>query len=572
MAVGWTGSMVGCNSVIGLSQFTIDSTGQAPPHPDADAPDQGGTSEGGTGEADGGAPDAPAGDCVTNVECTQRATAAHAADGGADGGDGGSGTVPAVCIKTGGAHCVELLTAECASLVGPYENDNAILLGTLFTTKGATGSTNVPRQESATLAAEQINSATVGGGIPGPAGPRPIVMVSCDESSLAASAAHLVDDLHVPAIVGPNTSQDTLELSQTVTNAKGTVLMTPTAVASSIADLADHDLTWLMVPSDLQRAPLMLKQLNEMETAVKSDMTRANPAVRLAIVFRDDALGQGTRASLNSLTWNGKPLTDPTNYNGMSGNIRIEPYKPTWTDAQWTEMVARVQAFAPEIVVVAGTAEGYTKFMAPLEVQLLAANVPRPQYMLIDSNKVGDLLTGIVPATAASHAGAGKDADFRKRVRGTGVISAGTSANVFTNFSVDYMARYTKPVSNSGMGPSYDATYAIAYALAATRDLEVSGANVAKGLRRLVSGGTTFEVGPQRALKAFNTLAMGNTVNAIGTFAPLEWDQSGSPLGGTLEMWCIGAGASAGTAAYKTSGLTYDIKSQTYSGTFKACE
>ena len=84
--------------------------------------------------------------------------------------------------------------------------------------------------------------------------------MSCDESTnLLRAGGHLVNDLHVPAIVGPNTSQDTLDVSTKVTVPGGTVVMSPTGVASSIAALTDNDLTWLMVPSDVQRAPLMIE-------------------------------------------------------------------------------------------------------------------------------------------------------------------------------------------------------------------------------------------------------------------------------------------------------------------------
>src|SRR5204862_4543158 len=119
---------------------------------------------------------------------------------------------------------------------------------------------------------------------------RPLVMVSCDESTnLVRAAQHLVNDLEVPAIVGPNTSQDTLDVSAKVTVPGGTVVITPTAVASSITAIGDDDLTWLMVPSDVQRAPLMVSQIGVLEDQLKD--ARSVATVKLGIVFRNDALG-----------------------------------------------------------------------------------------------------------------------------------------------------------------------------------------------------------------------------------------------------------------------------------------
>src|SRR6185369_860371 len=105
-------------------------------------------------------------------------------------------------------------------------NDSAVLLGTLFSTlpTQATSGTNIARQQSALLAFEEIN--TKGGLPPAKAGgpSRPIVALSCDEFANAARAAtHLVNELHVPAIVGPNTSSDTINLSRDISIKGGTV-------------------------------------------------------------------------------------------------------------------------------------------------------------------------------------------------------------------------------------------------------------------------------------------------------------------------------------------------------------
>jgi len=540
-------SVLSCNSVIGLGRFSVaddkGAGGSAGSIPGGGGSDQGGD------DLDASALDAPdeavVGECETNAQCTQRAT-----QGAIDAGVADAGTVPAVCVRPE-RRCVPLLSEDCDRITGDYLDDNAILLGTLFSTKGAQAATNLLRQQSATLAVEEINHA---GGIPARSAgtARPLVMLSCDESTMVLRAGgHLVTDLHVPAIVGPNTSQDTLDLSDKLTISAGTVMMTPTAVASSIADLSDSDLTWLMVPSDVQRAPLMIKQINDLETTIRAD--RGVATVKLGIVFRSDALGVGTQTSLNALVLNGKLLSDAIN-TGANGNAKIDPYD--FKAADQTVIVNKYIAFAPDIVVLAGTAEAITKVMVPLEKGWTAPK--RPYYMLIDSVKVPELI-----ATATNNE------DLRRRIRGTGITPTAASALVFNAFSLDYFARYQTSVGASGMGPSYDAVYSIAYALAATKDLPVTGPNIALGIHKLTGGATTIEVGSQKILAAFQRLTMGESINGIGTFVPLEWDKYNAVVGGSIEMWCIAGPAT--TPAYKSSGLAFDIKGQTYAGAYTQC-
>lgn len=501
----------GCNSVAGLEEYSIRA--------DIDS--------------------SMGGDCTTNAQCTEAATAKSA-----------SGTdVPAVCIKPEG-RCVELLTEDCDAVTGDYLSDNSIILGSLFSTKGAQAATNIQRQQSAMLAIEQINNV---GGVPSTgAMPSKLVLVSCDEATnLMRAGSHLVNDLKVPAIVGPNTSQDTIELTSQLTAAQGTVMMSPTAVASSITSLLDDGMTWLMVPTDVQRAPLMISQIGVLETRLKAD--RALSTVKLGIVFRNDALGIGSRTALNSLVINGRPISHATN---LGANVRISPYD--FGQPNQDAIVDEYLEFQPDLMVFAGTAEAISQVLRPLEDRWPAGKA-RPHYVLIDSVKVPELLAA---ATAND--------ELRGRVRGTGITSSPRSVPVYDSFKVDYQVAYPGGGAIiSGMGPAYDATYAIAFALAATRDESISGAAVKRGLRKLAGGTTQIEIGATSALSAFQRLVTGDSISAIGTFSPLEWDEDGAVLGGTLEMWCIGA--PGGKPAYQSSGLRFDIMTQEEEGTYTQC-
>ena len=577
-------AVTGCNAILGLGDYNIGAGG--------DAGDGGNIEPDGSSDAADANPDVFVGECTTNAECTAKFTGqgpihydasapdgsdAAAFDAGTFGGitlsDGGV-IVPGRCVKPE-FKCVRVLSEDCNALYGDYNNDNGVLLGTLFSTTGSQGPTNIPRQNAAVMAADEINS--IAQGIPGPdGGARPISVVSCDEANLVRAGTHLADELHVPGVVGPNTSQDTIDLTQKVSAQGGMFLVTPTGVASSIADLQDNNLTWRDVPNDAVRAPLMINQINAIETAMKSGALAANGGIprawcpgnatptpcptapaKLALIYRNDALGQATFTSLTqNLQLNGKALSDAFNTtNGCGGAacVKIAAYNPTAFPAS---LPSDVVTFDPDIVALIGTAESVTKALVPMENSSAWATPDRPYYVMIDSNRVQELLN----ATTTN-------VGLRSRVRGTGLYPTTESQPVFTSFQLGYGVRYGSTPDISGLGPSYDGMYLIAYSLAASRTQVATGGTIAQGIAKLAGGGDTINVGKQEVLKAFSDLATGN-IRLVGTFSPLEFDAKGDITQGTIEMWCVSAGSGN---AFGHSGLFYDTKTQSLSGNFTQC-
>jgi ABC-type branched-subunit amino acid transport system substrate-binding protein len=516
--------------------------------------------------------------CTTNLECTVQASSGNEVE------------VPAVCVGQGSARrCERLLSETCYKFTAgsgregdpndAYKNDQAIIIGSLFETggptgTGTTGQTNLRREESAILAVQEINTVR---GIPSTKleAPHPLVLVSCDSSTnllgSGGAAEHLIERLEVPAIVGPNQSQDVLDLTP-YSAPRHTVLLSPTGVASSIADTPDDGFTYQMVPNDLQRAPLLNDQINDLENIVR--LASPKDPVRIAVVFRDDALGQGTQQALNSLTFNGAPLAQSPNRNEAA---LIVGYHATETGED-ESIVSSLLDHEPHIVVLAGNQELVTRFItgrradpptAKLEEQWQAAHpdAPRPYYVGIDSTKNAALFT----ATRNDATGN----DLRRRVRGTGVTPGAESQSVLDQFTNQYLIRYPNNTTNvSGMGSTYDAVYAIALAIAASdearADERITGDSVKAGLHRL-SGGETVTIEQSTLTGAFRKLGSGERISAIGTFGPLAWTESGAKRGGIIEVWCLRAGADAGDPPQaESSGRQYDVGSDTLSGTFDA--
>ena len=158
---------------------------------------------------------------IAPVECRTHAECAGRPNG------------PSACVKPEG-RCVPLKSDVCPTITGDLSSDDAIVLGSLLSVSGAQAMTNLPRQQSVILAIEAINNV---GGVPGMGTTkRPLVLVSCDEvADLSRASTHLINELKVPAIVGPNVSQDVITVSNESSVARNAVLFSPTAVASSIA-------------------------------------------------------------------------------------------------------------------------------------------------------------------------------------------------------------------------------------------------------------------------------------------------------------------------------------------------
>jgi hypothetical protein len=131
------------------------------------------------------------------------------------------------------------------------------------------------------------------------------------------------------------------------------------------------------------------------------------------------------------------------------------------------------------------------------------------------------------------------------------------------------------------MGSTYDAVYTIALALVGKQ--ASTGPLLADGMPRLATNAAacTYDasgiVAPcftvsdhTRTLYAnMGMLLENHGVTEIGTFGRMEWDDQGAKNSGLIEIWCIdGTGPKP---IFASSGLTYDLKTQTASGTFTPC-
>ncbi len=463
------------------------------------------------------------------------------------------------CVP-GEQRCAALRTDACSPIAGPDEDPHAIWIGLLLSTSGPHASANLARQQGAVLAVEALNAA---GGVRladpssgGPAQPHPLVLVACDASRDALGAGkHLAVELGIRAIIGPDDSQDAVQLATKLAIPNDVLLVNPIASTANFADLLDDDLSWGMVPNDTDRLPWFVHQARALESVVAKDRGRSD--LKLAIALRDDVQGYSKRPALGALSFGGKPLAEPEN---LGEHVRVDAYATDRGDL--SELVDAYLAFRPDLVLLFGMSEAITRILTPLEERWAAVHpdYPPPEYLLTDAAKVPELI----------ELGAQRD-ELRSRIRGLGATQPPASDRVHEAFASAYRQRFSSEVTEvSGLAATYDATHAVALAIASSGSLPSSGRELARALRRVSNGSRRMALERGELGPALAAAATGDALSIIGAFGPLRWDERGAAIDGALEVWCVGR--SEGLTNFASSGFRVSTLDVPRAGEFGTCE
>jgi len=456
---------------------------------------------------------------------------------------------PSICRKSDHS-CVPLLSADCPRILAKgadaAKNDDAIILGTIFSLKGVNQASGVSRTNSAELAASEIEENIVG--LPGGTGgkPRPLIFVACDDSSdntVATRAAQHLKDLGAPALIGPGGSGLVTAVAQNATIPSGQFLMTPSATSTSLT--AFNNLVWRTAPSDVLQAVALRDQISALEAKFKVD----NPSVtkvKLTIVYQNNTYGTGLLdAMTKGLTLNTLPVGDP----GNSGYFKNSSYDATTLDP--TTVAGQVATDKPNVIVLVGTSEIITKLLVPVEASWPASGTPRPLYLLADAARKQEALD----------ATKGND-PLRLRIRGT---VPGTSNPLFAALNVRYQGRYSATAAVFGMAGAYDSVYLLLYGMAAIGAQPITGASLATSMAKMI-GGIKVDVGPDGFKTAIPALGSGNAIDINGASGPLDFDLTAHEAQSDIDVWCIGKDGTQ-SPIFSSSGRYYDATQQQMNGT-----
>ena len=471
-----------------------------------------------------------------------------------------------VCRSDG--KCVALASEECSVLSDPGapEDDRTLWLGAMLPLTGPLAADiGIPRKQSLELARRDFTR--IAHGLPLPsaeAGARPLGIIVCDDNAEPERAArHLVEDLHVAAVVGFRSSKEAMDLASSIFLPSRTLAMSALNTSPLVTTIPHPRgiprLVWRTALSSARTSDvvaLLVSQILEPQIQ-KTKRARAGGAalspLRVALLRPDTTAGLGFFDALfGKLRFNGRSamenaadfrafvLGDPA---GSEGRPR---------DA---DVVAGVLRFRPDVIVYVGQDEITRTVLAPIE-DAWGSEGARPLYVAGNSLE-GQAFFEFIGARA------------ERRRRFFGVAAPSTSiANV--KFTMHYNEEYSSHVSiDASPASAYDAFYVLAYAAYAVGDRPVTGVALAEAIARLVPPGKRIEVGPYQIYDAFETLRGGGNIDLEGAGSTLDFELASGDTTSDYVVLCVEADAKGRATGTKESGLVYDAHTRALTGAMR---
>jgi ABC-type branched-subunit amino acid transport system substrate-binding protein len=450
---------------------------------------------------------------------------------------------PEACVDS---VCVPVFSSECKSIVGQLSHPRALVYGQILSTTGINSALGRPERNAVALAVGDFER--LSGGVPsapGGKGSRPLVFVECDDGSdveaAVRAAQHLVDNLRVPAIIGPSTSGGTVLVSTRVTIPGRTLLIAPSSSSVAITDLRDDGLVWRTSSSDRNQVATVARFLPYVEADVRRALALPpSEPVRMAVLHKGDVYGVTFANALTlMMSLNGIAATDPLNKEQLLVRNYGDPNDQA-NPPNYDGPIGEAIGFRPHIIAVPGTHESLTVILKRTEERWTEPRF-RPRWLFGSVSTYGDVGGSI-----------GTNDELRGRVMG---VVSGTTSAVYRVFEAYYQSSIrdgTKPGS-VGAAHAYDAVYLIAHATAAARGKPVSGPNLAEGLLALLPGPGVpkISVEPSTINRVFSTLERTGRVDLEGASGPLDFDPATGDTITDTQLYCISkdaTGRANGTA------------------------
>ena len=505
--------------------------------------------------------------CESNAECAGKS-------------DAGTGAGPAICVNKA---CKPLLSEDCTGIIGTkddYLRDDVVVYGFLMNITGAsTVSVGLGSLGSLVLGREHFYNTFKGlpSGTGSSARPRPFIYVVCNEFVDPARATkHLVEDLKVPAILGPEISDNTFNIAQNITIPAGVAVLTPASTTGALASL-QGGLTFRNFGTDDDFMAVYQEIVNQKQVSLTSAGIVAGNTLKVGVFHKGETTGTYLATNLRAkLTFNAQSGQANSDANLMkSFNYGYGPGQTqAQSDAQTATAIDQIVAYQPHLIFLPGSGEvfpamqqieakwatvnaalTYKPFYIPYSAAAgfnwkawmsLPGNDTIRQRVLFPSHQLpppGDTTAAAVQSQAVN--------EFNTKFPG--------------GFQLAWLENQSQPNTDAGSpatgtltsgGPlsSYDNGHLIPLAsihsMAANKG-QVTGAGIAAGLRSFGAGGVNVAITatPQGPLTdAVTAIQKGEKVQYYGINGIIAFDATGTTHT-PVQMRCVGATPNFATTA-----------------------
>jgi len=453
-----------------------------------------------------------------------------------------------LCRNSG---CVSLISEDCPIVRFPdgADRNNLVFVGTILPTGGLFEQLILPLQNAAQLAFDDFNAATsLQGG-------RAVGWIGCDDTlgvtQSERAARHLVEQVGVPALIGPAFSESSKQVAENVTIPNG-VFQISSATASVLSLLEDDNLYWRIMPTDLFQVNAFI------------DRTATLQPARLLVLYKDDAYGQGLYNDMLSGLVDGLPTTtikflsydDPTMFGGDI-NALLASYGGVLGDALDEEGIAQTEDSYDNPsdhytdILILGSSEAEALIISYLGIWAQSyrsfADLPR----ITLSNAAVPIMAqvvqniGVTPGTEPLLPL--KPLLFTKL---EGIAPNVFDEDNFVAFNIRYRIAFMDQDALTTASLAYDSVMApLLAASTIPADQPITGAGIAAGMPALNdSTGMPLSFGGSGldfVLTARNALVSGRTLDVQGVSGALDWENDNGELRADLIGWGLGGTSDA---------------------------
>lgn len=452
--------------------------------------------------------DADAG-CSSNAECTAK-----------------NGGERSLCVRPERRCVSPTLLGVCPFVLPTPTNEivseDAVVFGIFTPVQGA-----APLTDRKALAYNlALNELHLAGGLRIGGKRTPFAAVVCDSDPKFAEQGlnHLVDTLHVPAIVSLFSQDEATRFSDKLTSA-AVFTVNPFDATEALIGADTRRLFWnlLGTPEDVALAykPLIKRAENYVRNTLLAPSPP--PSLRVAVVTAtsasEKAMSVVIRDRDKGILVNDVPFLDNEPANQLSYSVTSIDENPM----DYTADAKAIAAFKPHIVILlTGGEEG--QLVPVIDAELKKVGEKYPFYVLGPKGVATPALNQYLGNSEVESSAA-------KRKRLVGVWYANATDLTQQDAFVQRMKDAWKGL-DAGSGffestvNSYDAIYWVAFSTAAAGPGRATGLELAAGARKLISGPTKVYPGPVQTITK-SALDIGNSPNGVtfvGALGPPDID------------------------------------------------